>query len=68
MLRLGANEPFLADAWHSARYRQPHKVEKTFAKLKDWRRISMRYHHCTYTFLSAICIAATVILGSVSES
>ena len=31
------------------------------AKLKDWRRISMRYERCAYTFLSAICIAATVI-------
>jgi transposase len=39
-------------------YRQRHKVENMFARLKDWRRISMRYDH---TFFSAICIAATVI-------
>jgi transposase len=32
-----------------------------FAKLKDWRRISTRYDRCAYAFLSAICIAATVI-------
>jgi transposase len=42
-------------------YRQRHKVENMFAKLKDWRRISMRYDRCAHTFFSAICIAATVI-------
>jgi len=42
-------------------YRQRHKVENMFAKLKDWRRISMRYDRCAYTFFSATCIAATVI-------
>jgi transposase len=42
-------------------YRQRHKVENMFAKLKDWRRISMRYDRCAHTIFSAICIAATVI-------
>jgi hypothetical protein len=37
-------------------------------KAKDWRRISMRYDRCAHTFFSAICIAATVIFGSVNES
>jgi len=42
-------------------YRQRHKVENMFAKLKDWRRIAMRFDRCAHTFLSAIQIAATVI-------
>ena len=42
-------------------YRQRHKVENMFARLKDWRRISMRYDRCAHTFFGAICIAATVI-------
>jgi transposase len=42
-------------------YKQRHKVENMFAKLKDWRRIAMRYDRCAHTFFSAICIAATVI-------
>jgi transposase len=33
----------------------------TYARLKDWRRISMRYGRCAHIFFSAICIAATVI-------
>ena len=42
-------------------YRQRHKIENMFAKLKDWRRIATRYDRCAHTFLSAICIAAAVI-------
>ena len=41
-------------------YRQRHKIENLFAKLKDWRRIATRYDRCAHTFFSAICIAATV--------
>ena len=42
-------------------YRQRHKVENMFGRLKDWRRINTRYDRCAHTFFSAICIAATVI-------
>ena len=42
-------------------YKQRHKVENMFGRLKDWRRIAMRYDRCAHTFFSAICIAATVI-------
>ena len=45
----------------TALYRQRHKVENMFGKLKDWRRIHTRYDRCAHTFMSAICIAATVI-------
>jgi len=43
-----------------ALYRQRHKIEATFGRLKDWRRIHTRYDRCAHTFFSAICIAATV--------
>jgi transposase len=42
-------------------YRQRHKVENMFGKIRDWRRIRTRYDRCAHTFMSAICIAATVI-------
>jgi transposase len=42
-------------------YRQHHRIENMFGKLKDWRRIHTRYDRCAHTFMSAICIAATVI-------
>ena len=42
-------------------YKQRNLVERMFGRLKDWRRIAMRYDRCAHTFMSAICIAATVI-------
>ena len=42
-------------------YRQRHKIENMFGRLKDWRLIHTRYDRCAHTFMSAICIAATVI-------
>lgn len=44
-----------------ALYRQRHKIENMFGRLKDWRRIHTRYDRCAHTFFSAICIAAIVI-------
>jgi transposase len=43
-----------------ALYKQRHKIENMFGKLKDWRRIATRYDRCAHAFFSAICIAATV--------
>jgi len=42
-------------------YRQRHKIENMFGRLKDWRRVHTRYDRCAHTFMSAIAIAATVI-------
>ncbi len=42
-------------------YRQRHKIENMFGRLKDWRRIHTRYDRCAHTFMSAIYIAASVI-------
>ena len=39
-------------------YRQRHKIENLFARLKDWRRIHTRYDRCANTFMAAITIAA----------
>jgi transposase len=47
--------------YDKAVYKKRHLVENLFAKLKDWRRIHTRYDRCAHTFMSAICIAATVI-------
>ena len=46
---------------NAALYRQRHKIEIMFGRLKDWRRIHTRYDRCAHTFFSAICIAATII-------
>ena len=41
-------------------YRQRHKIEKAFGRIKDWRRVATRYDRCAHSFMSAISIAATV--------
>ena len=42
-------------------YRKRHRIENTFARIKDWRRIATRYDRCPILFLSACALAATVI-------
>jgi putative transposase len=42
-------------------HKQRNRIERMFGRLKDWRRIATRYDRCAHTFISAICIAATVI-------
>lgn len=44
-----------------ARYRQRHKIENSFARLKDLRRIAARYDRCPKVFLSACALAALVM-------
>jgi transposase len=42
-------------------YRQRHRLENAFARLKDWRRIATRYDRCADLFLSACALAAVVL-------
>ena len=48
-------------AFDKTLYKQRHKIENMFCKLKDWRRIATRYDRCSHTFKAAITIAAIVI-------
>ena len=43
------------------RYKRRNRIEITFCRLKDWRRLSPRYDRCPRGFLSAIALAALVI-------
>lgn len=31
-------------------YRQRHRIENAFSRLKDWRRVATRYDRCAHTF------------------
>ncbi len=42
-------------------YKRRHKVENSFARLKDWRRVATRYDRCPKVFLSACALAAIVM-------
>jgi transposase len=41
-------------------YRERHRIENMFGRLKDWRRVATRYDRCAHTFFSAVCLAMTV--------
>ena len=41
-------------AYDTDLYKRRNLVERMFGRLKDWRRISMRYDRCAHTFMSAI--------------
>ena len=44
------------------RYKRRNRIEIMFGRLKDWRRAATRYDRCPIVFLSAIALAATVLL------
>ena len=42
------------------RYKRRNRIEIMFGRLKDWRRIAMRYDKLAATFLAAVHLAAAV--------
>jgi transposase len=43
------------------RYRKRNRIEIMFGRLKDWRRVAIRYDRNPNVFISAIALAAIVI-------
>jgi transposase len=51
------NQPI---SYNKAIYRQRNLIERMFARLKDFRRIAIRYDKLARNFLAGALIAATV--------
>jgi hypothetical protein len=67
-LRVSDDRPCVLIVDHDAvLYKQPHKIENLFGRLKDWRRIHTRYDRCAHTYFSAIGIAQPSSSGSKNE-
>jgi transposase len=47
--------------YNTKTYKQRNLVERMFGRLKNRRRTATHYDRCAHIFMSAICIAATVI-------
>jgi transposase len=47
--------------YDKALYRKRHRIENTFARLKDWRRLAKRYDRSPVTFRNVAILAAIVI-------
>ena len=59
--RKGCKVPIPHD---EVRYRKRHKIEHSFTRLKDWRRVATRYDRCPKVFLSTCALAAVVMFRS----
>ncbi|SFB10265.1 Transposase [Poseidonocella pacifica] len=44
------------------RYKRRNRIEITIGRLKNWRRVATRYDKSPSVFLSAIALAATVLI------
>ena len=42
-------------------YKERHKIENTFSRLKDYRAIATRYDKTARNFLAGVCLAAAMI-------
>ena len=42
-------------------YKKRHKIKNMFGRMKDWRRLAMRFDRRADIFLSTCALAATVL-------
>jgi transposase len=48
-------------AYDQTRYRERHRIENAFCRLKDFRRVATRYDKLAANFLSAVALATLVV-------
>ena len=48
-------------AFDKRSYKQRHRIENAFARLKDFRRIFTRYDRLARNFLASVCLVAAII-------
>ena len=51
-------QPF---AFDRKSYKQRHKIENAFCRLKDFRRIATRYDRLARNFLASVCLVAAIV-------
>jgi len=56
--RSNRKQPF---SFSKKAYRERHRIENAFCRLKDFRRIATRYDRLARNFLASIHLAATIV-------
>jgi putative transposase len=56
--RSNRKQPYSFDAYT---YKRRNVVERTFCRLKDFRRFATRYDRLAVTFMATACISATIL-------
>ena len=59
--RSNRKQPFSFD---KRSYKQRHRIENAFCRLKDFRRIATRYDRLARNFLASICLVAAIVWWS----
>ena len=56
--RSNRKQPFSFD---KKAYKQRHRIENAFCRLKDFRRIATRYDRLARNFLASVCLVAAIV-------
>ena len=56
--RSNRKQPF---SFNKRRYKERHRIENAFSRLKDFRRIATRYDRLARNFLASVCLAAALV-------
>ena len=56
--RSNRKQPFSFDR---KTYKQRHRIENAFCRLKDFRRVFTRYDRLARNFLASVCLAAAIV-------
>jgi len=56
--RSNRKQPF---SFNKRRYKERHRIENVFSRLKDFRRIATRYDRLARNFLASVCLAAALV-------
>jgi transposase len=56
--RTNRKQPFRFD---KKSYKQRHRIENAFCRLKDFRRIATRYDRLARNFLASVCLVAAIV-------
>ena len=56
--KINRKQPFTFDR---KSYKQRHRIENAFCRLKDFRRIATRYDRLARNFLASVCLVAAIL-------
>ena len=56
--RANRKQPF---RFEKKAYKQRHRIENAFCRLKDFRRIATRYDRLARNFLASVCLVASIV-------
>ena len=56
--RSNRKQPF---SFNKNAYKQRHRIENAFCRLKDFRRIATRYDRLARNFLASVCLVAAIV-------